>query len=161
MAAKQGNSSALINGIAIVGAAWIITSALDNALDSADGDGRQDASDYDSDKLPDAERATMTRQQSRIIADAVDAAIYEDSTFWWDPVFGSWTENEEEIIRQMTLDVIRTTGDVLQIIEAYGERGTYATPNLNLVQAVQKYAGADGVATINKAYQDRRINVRL
>lgn len=161
MAAKQDNSSALITGIAIVGAAWVITNALDSAIDSADGDGRQDASDYDSDKLPEAERATMTRQQSRLIADAVDAAIYDDSTFWWDPVFGSWTENEEEIIRQMTLEVIRTTGDVLQIVEEYGERGTYATPNLNLVQAVKKYAGEAGVARINKTYRDRNINITL
>ena len=114
----------------------------------------------DTDVGPD-QAATISRSQARMIADAVFAALYANSTFWWDPFVGSWTEDEALVIASLTDQVIKTDGDVLRVADAYGARGMWSGPELTLFQAVIKYLKPDEVQEINDAWLSRGITLQI
>ena len=105
-----------------------------------------------------SERPTMPRVQAREIADAIDAAIYKDS-FYWGWGFGALGENEERIIRLLTQEAIRTTGDVLLVAEEYGTRGQFFTPDYTLMQALGAYMEPAQLSSIKEVWRQRGIRI--
>lgn len=104
---------------------------------------------------------TITAEQAQLIAETVAAAIYAGSTFWSGWPFGSLFEDEALVIAAMTNEMIRNDADVLLVVDQYGIRGQFATPDLTLPQAIRRYLEPSDVEQINDAYQARGINLRF
>lgn len=104
---------------------------------------------------------SITIEQARIIADRIDQAIYSDSTFWSGGGFGSLFENEQKVIQALTDPTLTRNADVLLVADAYGIRGRFLTPDLNMVQAVRYYLADDQVETINLAWSGRGMTIRI
>lgn len=99
---------------------------------------------------------TMTRENARIQADRIYAAIYGDGSVW----SGRVTEDEEAVIAAML--VPRNTADVLLIVDEYGERGAwYWSGVMNLPATLRTYLSDADIHGINMDYAARQIAIRF
>lgn len=103
----------------------------------------------------DMEPPTFTRQQARLAAEGIFAAIYGDGGFWT----GNTAENEAAVIA--ILKTCRNTSDVFLVIDAYGIRGGSWSwsGEMNLPAAITQYLSASDRQEVNDYYAAHGIEI--
>ncbi|MCA9404346.1 MAG: hypothetical protein KC897_11230, partial [Candidatus Omnitrophica bacterium] len=101
--------------------------------------------------------ATLTRQQARVLADAIYYAVYGSGDFWT----GHVDEDEDAVVDAMT--AAQNDPDVLLIQQEYGVRSGAASFHgaLNLVGTLHAFLSDSDLARINSDYQSKGITFRF